>query len=137
MKCYPSTQSTPTAPATVRAALLSLGTALLLGAAAPTQAQSAGTWEIAGRQGLIQVVIVPPAQLRNRAAYVQQVGLLCAPEVTCFINFFSNSTGAPVGVPLPDAIAHEPTAIFRRSAKQGAEMFRWSCRMGSDEGNCF
>ncbi len=120
---------------------LALCTALLcvaLGSAeVQAQAQPAGAWEIAGRQGLIQVVIVPLAQARSRDVYVKQVGLLCQPEVTCFINFFSNSTGVPVSVPLPDAIAKEPTAIFRRSAKQGAESFRWSCRMGSDEGNCF
>jgi hypothetical protein len=136
MNSAPSTRPGPAALRTACATLLTLG-AVLGAAPAPAQAQSAGAWEIAGRQGLIQVVIVPPAELRNRAAYVRQVGLLCAPDVTCFINFFSNSTGAPVAVPLPDAIAREPTAIFRRSAKQGAETFRWSCRMGSDEGNCF
>lgn len=120
-------------------------TALLCVAAGPARSQAAqapqappvGAWEVAGRQGLIQVVIVPQAQARSRDAYARQVALLCPPGATCFINFFSNSTGAPVSVPLPDAIAKEPTAIFRRSAKQGAESFRWSCRMGSDEGNCF
>ena len=96
-----------------------------------------GAWELAGRQGLMQFIIVPVAQARDRDAYARQVGLLCQPQLTCFINFFSNSTGAPLAMPLPDAIAKEPTAIFRRSTKQGAELFRWSCRMGSDEGNCF
>ncbi len=137
MNSDPTTHSKRAGLRAVRTALLALATTLLASAPVLAPAQPASPWEIAGRQGLIQVVIVPPAQLRNRAAYAQQVGLLCAPQVTCFINFFSNSTGAPVGVPLPDAIAREPTAIFRRSAKQGAETFRWSCRMGSDEGNCF
>ena len=139
MNSDPTTHSKPAGQRAVRTALLALGTTLLASAPALAQAQPASPWQVAGRQGLIHVVIVPPAQaqLRNRAAYAQQVGLLCAPQATCFVNFFSNSTGAPVGVPLPDAIANEPTAIFRRSAKQGAETFRWSCRMGSDEGNCF
>jgi hypothetical protein len=124
---------------------LALCAALQCAAVGPAQAQSqvpaggaaGAAWEVAGRQGLIQVVIVPPAQARDRAAYARQVALLCQPQQTCFINFFSNSTGAPLSVPLPDAIAKEPTALFRRSTKQGAELFRWSCRMGSDEGNCF
>lgn len=85
----------------------------------------------------MQFVIVPTAQARNREAYAQQVALLCQPQMTCFINFFSNSTGAPVSMPLSEAITQEPTALFRRSTKQGAELFRWSCRMGADEGNCF
>jgi len=114
------------------AVLLSLAPGLALPQSPPVAA-----WEVAGRQGLIQVVIVPPAQARNRDAYARQVALLCPPTATCFINFFTNSTGMPASVPLPDAIANEPTAIFRRSAKQGAELFRWSCRMGSDAGNCF
>lgn len=119
-------------------ALPALCTLLVCSAIGPTRAraQATGTWEVAGRQGLIQVVIVPPAQLRDREAYARQVALLCQPHATCFINFFSNSTGAPVSVPLPDAISKEPTAIFRRSTKQGAELFRWSCRLGNDEG-CF
>jgi hypothetical protein len=120
-------------------AWLALCTALLCAAPghAQTPVQPAGAWEVAGRQGLIQVVIVPPAQARNREAYARQVGLLCQPQMTCFINFYGNSTGAPLSVPLPEAITNEPTAIFRRSTKQGAELFRWSCRMGQDEGNCF
>jgi hypothetical protein len=119
-------------PLAVCAALLCLAAGL-----AQAQTPPAAAWDVAGRQGLIHVVIVPPAQARNRDAYAQQVALLCPLTATCFINFFTNSTGAPVSVPLPDAIAGEPTAIFRRSAKQGAELFRWSCRMGSDAGNCF
>lgn len=102
-----------------------------------SQTPPADAWEVAGRQGLIHVVIVPQALARNRDAYTRQVAWLCPTTATCFVNFFTNSTGAPVSVPLPDAIANEPTAIFRRSAKQGAELFRWSCRMGSDAGNCF
>ena len=113
--------------------------ALLCAAASHAQAPAppAGAWEIAGRQGIIQVVIVPPAQARDREAYAKQAALLCQPQLSCFINFFTNSTGAPLSVPLPDAVSNEPTAIFRRSTKQGAELFRWSCRMGTDEGNCF
>jgi hypothetical protein len=124
-----------TSPAALCAALLCTA---LGSARAQSQPLAAGAaWEVAGRQGLIQVVIVPQAQARDREAYARQVALLCQPQLTCFINFFSNSTGAPLSVPLPDAIAKEPTALFRRSTKQGAELFRWSCRMGSDEGNCF
>lgn len=120
------------APLAACAALLCLAAG-----AATAQAPATGAWDVAGRQGLIQVVIVPAAQARSREAYAKQVALLCPPEATCFINFYTNSSGAPVSVPLPDAIANEPTAVFRRSAKQGAESFRWSCRMGSAEGTCF
>lgn len=110
---------------------------LLLAAGAAAQTPPPIAWEVAGRQGIIQFVIVPAAQARDRAAYAEQVALLCPPQLTCFINFFANSTGAPLSMPLPDVIANEPTALFRRSTKQGAELFRWSCRMGTDEGNCF
>ncbi|MEF7614489.1 hypothetical protein V4F39_11270 [Aquincola sp. MAHUQ-54] len=106
------------------------------GAAGPAAARTE-PWPVAGRQGVIQVVIVPGNQARDREAYTRQIALLCAPQSTCFINFFTNSTGAPVAVPLPDEIAQESTAVFRRSVKQGGEYFRWSCRMGIDAGNCF
>jgi hypothetical protein len=94
-------------------------------------------WQVAGRQGVIQDVIVPMDQARNRDAYVQQIALLCEPQMTCFINFFTNSAHAPVGLPLADAIDKEPTALFRRSTKQGGEFFRWSCRLAMEEGDCF
>lgn len=94
-------------------------------------------WPVAGRQGLIQVVIVPEAQARDREAYDAQIERLCPPQATCFLNFFTNSTGAVAAVPLPDAIAQEPTALFRRSVKQAGEYFRWSCRMGVDASDCF
>jgi len=106
-------------------------------ALATAQMPAAASWEVAGRQGLMQFVIVPAGLAGDRDAYTRQVALLCQPQMSCFLNFFTNSTGAPLAMPLPDAIAKEPTALFRRSTKQGAELFRWSCRMGKDEGNCF
>lgn len=94
-------------------------------------------WTVAGQQGLVRLVIVPPAQARDAEAYARQIGRLCEPDRTCFLNFFTNSTGAPLAVPLPDAIGHEATAVFRRSTKQGAELFRWACRLQVDAENCF
>lgn len=94
------------------------------------------TWQVAGRQGLMQVVIVPTAVAGDLAAYRAQIAVLCPGDRTCFVNFFTNSTGAPVGLPLPDAISDEATARFRRSTKNGAELFQWSCRMKLG-GECF
>ena len=74
--------------------------------------------------------------MRDRAAYARQVALLCEPERTCFLNFYTNGTGAPVAMPLPDAIDREVTAVYRRSAKQGAERFQWSCRMQVSQDRC-
>ena len=105
--------------------------------AQPASAAEPATWAVAGRQGIIQFVIVPLAQAHDQDAYAAQIGRLCEPGATCFINFYTNSTGAPLAVPVPDAIEHEPTAVFRRSIKQGAELFRWSCRVASGDGNCF
>lgn len=94
-------------------------------------------WPVAGQQGLVRLVIVPAGQGPDRAAYDAQIARLCEPERTCFLNFYANSTDAPVAVPLPDAIAQEATAIFRRSAKQQAELFRWSCRLQVARDECF
>lgn len=102
-----------------------------VGAAAPEP------WPVAGQQGLVQLVIVPAAMARERGAYAQQVPLLCPPERTCFLNFYTNSTDAVLAVPLPDAIDREATATYRRSAKQGAERFMWSCRMQVTAEPCF
>ncbi len=106
--------------------------ALLAGAA------SAGPdWPVAGTQGLVRFVIVPEAQARDREAYAREIAALCEPGATCFLNFYTNSTGAPVAMPLPDAIDREPTALYRRSAKQGAERFQWSCRLQQGNEPCF
>lgn len=116
-------------------------------ATAPTQAPpvtdppKAGTvapsWPVVGRQGIIKVVIVPLASARDRVAYDREIAAICGDGESCFVNFFSNSTGAPVTVPLPDAIANEATVVFRRSVKQAGEFFRWSCRLGMPTNDCF
>ena len=112
-----------------------IGALLALAPCRPMAAD--GGWALVGRQGIIQVVIVPADQARDREAYRQQIARLCDPSQTCFINFFTNSTAAPTELPLPDAIAREATAIYRHSVKQGGEMFRWSCRLGNDPVDCF
>ena len=94
-------------------------------------------WPVAGQQGLVRFVIVPAEHAANREAYAHQVRLLCAPAATCFLNFYTNSTGAPLSVPLADAIDRESTAVYRRSAKQGAERFIWRCSLGIAQENCF
>lgn len=85
----------------------------------------------------MRLVIVPVDSARERDAYAQQVALLCPPDRTCFLNFYTNSTGAALVLPLPDAIDHEATATYRRSTKQGAERFMWSCRMKMVGEPCF
>ena len=94
-------------------------------------------WTEVGRQGGTRFVIVPADQARDRAAYAREIARLCDQGQSCFINFYTNSSGAELAMPLPDAVIHEATAVFRRSTKQGAELFRWSCRLGIDTINCF
>ncbi len=77
------------------------------------------------------------ASAADRDAYERQIQRLCDPERTCFINFYTNSTGATAGVPVPEAIAGEATATFRRSSKNGVQVFRWSCRMKVSADECF
>lgn len=112
----------------------------LLLAAAPALAQTATTespWPVVGRQGLVQHVIGPVEAAADEAAYERQVALLCPAEQTCFINFYTNSTQAPVAFPLPEAIAREATATYRRSMKNGVQVFTWSCRLQKPKPGCF
>jgi predicted component of type VI protein secretion system len=109
--------------------------AVALGAAAGAVAADE-PWAVAGQQGLVRFVIVPATLAKDEAAYQRQIASLCEPDRTCFLNFYTNATGAPLAMPLPDAIANEATATFRRSTKNGAERFMWSCRMKLQE-PCF
>lgn len=114
-------------------------TACLALLASASYGQDAAPWQVVGNQGLVQVVIVPKAQARELSAYQAQLARLCPPQRTCFVNFYENSAGAKAELPLPEAIANEPTARFRRSMKNGAELFQWSCRMAESGGDaqCF
>lgn len=114
---------------------LGVTVALALGAAAGAVAADE-PWAVAGQQGLVRFVIVPAALATDEPAYQRQIASLCDPDRTCFLNFYTNATGAPLAMPLPDAIAHEATATFRRSTKNGAERFMWSCRLKLQE-PCF
>lgn len=113
-----------------------LAATLLLAAGTAIAADDAA-WKFVGHQGVVQFVIVPKALATDPAAYRAQIGRLCAPERTCFVNFYTNTTGAVAELPLADAIAAEATARFRRSTKNGVEVFQWSCRLGLAEGECF
>ncbi len=106
----------------------------LLGAAPVAHAED---WTVAGQQGLVKMVVVPVDEMRNQGLYERAVLALCEPERTCFLNFYTNATNAPLAVPLPDAIANEPTATYRRSAKNGVTIFMWSCRMKVPDRECF
>jgi len=110
-------------------------TALAALAVSPAQAQQG--WPVAGRQGVVLLVIVPAAQAADAAAYQREIARLCEPERTCFLNFYGNADGLPVALPLPDAVEQQATAVYRRSAKQGAERFIWSCRLGVPGEACF
>jgi len=102
------------------------------GVTAPTDA-----WRVIGQQGLVRFVIVPAERAVDQAAYEEQIVKLCDPERTCFLNFYTNSTSADPTVPLPDAIANEATATYRRSMKNGVQVFLWSCRLKIPGHECF
>jgi hypothetical protein len=40
-------------------------------------------------------------------------------------------------MPLPAAIANEATATYRRSVKNGLQVFMWSCRLKVPGSECF
>lgn len=106
--------------------------ALLLAAAGTAQA-----WDLAGRQGLVQQVVVPEAEAQDRAAYDRELERLCGEQPTCFVNFYTNREGAPLSLPLAESIAQQPTATYRRSGKRGAGVFTWSCRLQVPQAPCF
>ncbi len=119
--------------------LATLTGAAVLAALGPSAAaqQPAEPWPVVGRQGLVRFVIVPTESAKDRAAYTREISQLCEPEHTCFLNFYTNTQALPATLPLPDGIAQEATATFRRSMKNGAERFWWSCRMQISSETCF
>ena len=98
---------------------------------------TAPAWPVVGQQGLVRFVIVPTERAVDQPAYERQIARLCEPEHTCFLNFYTNTTGAALQLPLPDAVANESTATFRRSAKNGITFFLWSCRLKVPGRECF
>ncbi len=126
-------------PDLLRSAALSLSLCLFL-CLPPGHAADAPPpepWPVAGQQGIMRFVIVPTALARDREAYARQIELLCQPGQSCFLNFYTNTQGAALAVPLPDLIDREATVVFRRSLKQGAELMRWSCRLQVAADDCF
>jgi hypothetical protein len=113
------------------------GCALFVGYAVLAIPAVATDWTVAGQQGLVRFIIVPMEQAVDERAYEREIVKLCDPERTCFLNFYTNSKSAPLTVPLPDAIADESTATYRRSMKNGVQMFTWSCRMKIPGKDCF
>jgi hypothetical protein len=142
MKTLPSAWPNPAALMTpfgraARALVLLAAASCTLAQAATDTPVRAAPWPVVGEMGLMRVVIVPADRATDQAAYEAQLPMLCAPLTTCFLNFHTNTTGAAVALPLPEAIEKEATAVFRRSAKQGAERLMWSCRVKPGAAGCF
>jgi hypothetical protein len=106
------------------------------GAAAQAANDPAG-WAVIGQQGLVRYVLVPTREAKELGAYQRQIARLCEPERTCFLNFYTNTQGLPAVLPLPDGIARQATATFRRASKNGAERFWWSCSLHMAGETCF
>lgn len=121
----------------LRSRRIATAAALAMLLSAPLSRAGDKPWTELGRQGLTRIVIVPTELAADREAYARQLQRLCPGNETCFINFYTNSRGVELALPLPDAVASEPAAVFRRSAKQGAELMRFSCRLQLDTINCF
>jgi len=99
--------------------------------------QAADDWQVVGHQGIVQIVVLPAERATDLPAYRAELARLCPPDRTCFVNFYTNTRGARLELPLPDAVANEATARFRRSTKNGVEVFQWSCRLNQTAGECF
>ncbi|MGA0609023.1 hypothetical protein [Caldimonas sp. KR1-144] len=121
-----------------RALPIAMGLAAVLSTAA-ARAQSTPDWQVAGRLGLATFIVVPETAAADPLYYDRAIAALCPAEASCWLRFFTNTSGAALGLPLPEAIEREPTAIFQRSAKNGGRtMFRWACRLqGPGGGDCF
>ena len=117
-------------------ASLLLGCAALATHAADENATLPG-WTVMGRQGIVLMVLVPPAEAKDEAAYEREIAAICKEELNCFLNFYTNSRNVPVAVPLPDEIEHEVTATYRKTYKKGVPLFTWSCRMQMIADSCF
>ncbi|HEY6512987.1 MAG TPA: hypothetical protein VI032_13465 [Burkholderiaceae bacterium] len=130
--CVPATQHDP-----ARRSLVAVLSTLAMLSVMVASAASAEAWPVIGQQGLVRLVVVPQDKATDQAAYEAQVLRLCDPERTCFLNFYTNSTGAAAVVPLPDAIANEATATYRRSMKNGVQVLTWSCRLKIRSQQCF
>lgn len=117
--------------------LRALAAATVFALAAAPAAGDETRWQVVGHQGLVQIVIMPTDEARNQGLYETAVLALCEPERTCFINFFVNPAGVKPELPLPEAIANEATATYRRSAKNGVTIFMWSCRLKIPDRECF
>lgn len=102
-----------------------------------SQGAEPAAWPVIEQQGLVRSVLVPSALASDDAAYRKQISRLCEPDRTCFLNFYTNTKGAALATPLPDAIANEATATYRRSMKNGVEILMWSCRMKVPGAECF
>jgi len=124
--------------------LLAIG--LLVGAlpasaaAGPTPGTGAANspgWQVVGRQGIVRIVIVPVKEATDPAAYAREIDHLCEAGQTCFVNFYTNRTDAPVSVPLSAEVADQAVAVFRRSMKAGAEMMQYACSLKIPNVECF
>lgn len=130
-------------PTCSRAGRSLLGATLLIGAgilgpaSGSARAAEDPGFTVIGRQGIVELVLVPNEQAADLKAYEREIDRLCEPQKTCFLNFYTNTKAVAIAVPLPDLIASEATATFRRSIKQGAEMFMWSCRLKVSSAECF
>lgn len=97
----------------------------------------AADWEVLGRQGRMQFVLVPKSQAADRQFFERAAKALCPPGQVCQVMFWTDRKYVASRTPFSDAQLNRLAAQYNQNPNTGFVQLLMPCRIDPNPNRCF
>ena len=110
---------------------------LTLVAWAPSSTTYAADWEVLGRQGRMQFVLVSKSHATDRQFFERAAKTLCPSGQVCQVMFWTDRKHVPSRTPFTDAQLNQMAAQYNQNPNTGFVQLLMPCRIDPNPNRCF
>jgi len=114
-----------------------LTAALTLAAVLALSDASAAEWEVLGRQGRMQFVLVSKSRAADRQFFERAAKALCAPGQVCQVMFWTDRKYVASRTPFTDAQLNQLAAQYNQNPNTALVQLLMPCRIDPNPDRCF
>jgi hypothetical protein len=98
---------------------------------------SAADWEVLGRQGRMQFVLVAKSHAADRQFFERAAKTLCPPGQVCQVMFWTDRKYVATRTPFTDAQLSQLAAQYNQNPNTGFVQLLMPCRIDPNPNRCF
>jgi len=110
---------------------------LVLATVISTSDAIAADWEVLGRQGRMQFVLISKSHASDRQFFERAAKALCPPGQVCQIMFWTDRKHVASRTPFTDAQLNQLAAQFNQNPNTGLVELLMPCRIDPNPKRCF